>query len=289
MKILSIFIIISILIVTIISSSVQPKLHKHFLIAPANFKLENADDFWDDMQSVSLFKIGNVNPINSVPQEKIADKNINLPPEEVKIIPSSFIDTMNFQDGHAVSKNVEQPGKPKDSNEPAEENNSNEVLQQVENMLNSELDNDSHKQEKPDQQIKPGQTCSVCDKLKDPKYREELIAWNAWRSKIQNWVMMNSEIEEATMGTIFYFTFTVDKYRNIKDLRIFCTNKSFSKDVKNVRSAILSLKGKSILEFPKGSNRDKITFAGGFLLSNYSQLSSPSDFNDIEHVLRSYY
>ena len=290
MKIISIFIIISILIATIISSSVQPKLHKHFLIAPANFNLSSLNDLADDTQSVTLFKIRNVNPINSVFQEQIVSQEEILVPEDVTIIPSSFIDTVSFNDvkqtvnGSEMSSNT----RPQEEAVSPSQDNSNEVLEQVENMLNNELDKAVEKQPETSREVKSGATCSICDKLKDPKYREELIAWNSWRSKIQNWIMQHSNVTEADMGTIFYFTFSVDKYRNVKNIKVFCTNRNYVGDIKQVRSTIMSLKGKSILEFPEGSNRDRIDFGGGFLIGPYSQFSSPSDFNDVERVLRSY-
>ncbi len=290
MKIISIFIIISILIATIISSSVQPKLHKHFLIAPANFNLSSLNDLADDTQSVTLFKIGNVNPINSVFQEQIVSQEEILVPEDVTIIPSSFIDTVSFNDvkqtgnGSEISSNT----RPQEEAVSPSQDNSNEVLEQVENMLNNELDKAVEKQPETSREVKPGATCSICDKLKDPKYREELIAWNSWRSKIQNWIMQHSNVTEADMGTIFYFTFSVDKYRNVKNIKVFCTNRNYVGDIKQVRSTIMSLKGKPILEFPEGSNRERIDFGGGFLIGPYSQFSSPSDFNDVERVLRSY-
>ena len=155
-------------------------------------------------------------------------------------------------------------------------------------MLNNELDKAVEKQPETSREVKSGATCSICDKLKDPKYREELIAWNSWRSKIQNWIMQHSNVTEADMGTIFYFTFSVDKYRNVKNIKVFCTNRNYVGDIKQVRSTIMSLKGKPILEFPEGSNRERIDFGGGFLIGPYSQFSSPSDFNDVERVLRSY-
>ena len=290
MKIISIFIIISILIATIISSSVQPKLHKHFLIAPANFNLSSLNDLADDTQSVTLFKIGNVNPINSVSQEQIVSQEEILVPEDVTIIPSSFIDTVSFNDvkqtgnGSEISSNT----RPQEEAVSPSQDNSNEVLEQVENMLNNELDKAVEKQPETSREVKSGATCSICDKLKDPKYREELIAWNSWRSKIQNWIMQHSNVTEADMGTIFYFTFNVDKYRNVKNIKVFCTNRNYVGDIKQVRSTIMSLKGKPILEFPEGSNRERIDFGGGFLIGPYSQFSSPSDFNDVERVLRSY-
>lgn len=290
MKIISIFIIISILIATIISSSVQPKLHKHFLIAPANFNLSSLNDLADDTQSVTLFKIGNVNPINSVFQEQIVSQEEISVPEEAKIIPSSFIDTVSFNDVNQTGISSKMPSGSRQQEQAVShpQDNSNEVLEQVENMLNNELDKAVEKEPETSREVKPGATCSICDKLKDPKYREELIAWNSWRSKIQNWIMQHSNVTEADMGTIFYFTFSVDKYRNVKNIKVFCTNRNYVGDIKQVRSTIMSLKGKPILEFPEGSNRERIDFGGGFLIGPYSQFSSPSDFNDVERVLRSY-
>jgi hypothetical protein len=137
--------------------------------------------------------------------------------------------------------------------------------------------------------ISKDKTCPACNNknMNNTNYRDELIAWNVWRSRIQNQIMDDSDVD-ADYGTVFYFTFKVDKYRNITDVKVICTDPSNTTASSSVRKAILRLRGKAILEFPKGTNRSMVDFTGGFLMGAYSQYSSPGDYNDIEHIRTQY-
>ena len=138
-------------------------------------------------------------------------------------------------------------------------------------------------------------SCPICEGLhdfenadyKDAKYRDETIAWNKWRSNLQNRIMDDSDID-ADYGTIFYFSFTVDNNRNISNVRVISTNLWDKESTEVVRRAIIHLKGKPILNFPPNTNRSSIKFTGGFVIGTTSQYSTPGDYNDFEHVRLQY-
>ena len=121
------------------------------------------------------------------------------------------------------------------------------------------------------------------DKAKLTK-REELIAWNKWRSDIQNEIMMQTQVD-APLGTVFYFSFVVDKFRHISNIKGICSNPFAQKEVQTkLIPVIKSLEYTSLLEFPKGTNREKTTVRGMFSLGTETTLSNPNDYNDIERV-----
>lgn len=114
--------------------------------------------------------------------------------------------------------------------------------------------------------------------------REEMIAWNKWRSDLQNQIMLNANVA-APVGTFFYFSFTVDKFRHISNIKAYSTNPFFQNEVtEKLVPAIKNFEYTSMLEFPKGSAREKTKFKGMFMIGFETSLSTPGDFNDIERV-----
>ncbi|MBQ2645638.1 hypothetical protein IJG14_08730, partial [bacterium] len=114
--------------------------------------------------------------------------------------------------------------------------------------------------------------------------QEEIIAWNKWRSDLQNKLMKDSKIT-APMGTSFMFSFTVDKYGNITNLKTWSSNPSYTPmAVRIIKPLLLSYQKTYILKFPEGSKRIITNANGGFTMASATRYSSPSDYNDYERV-----
>jgi hypothetical protein len=113
---------------------------------------------------------------------------------------------------------------------------------------------------------------------------EEIIAWNKWRSDLQNKLMKDSKIS-APIGTSFEFSFTVDKFGTITNLKTWSSNPSYTPlAVKVIKPLLLSYQKTYILNFPTGSKRVITNVKGGFTMAHSSRYSSPSDYNDYERV-----
>ena len=107
--------------------------------------------------------------------------------------------------------------------------------------------------------------------------------WNIWRSNIQNEIMAKAKIKAPT-GTMFMFTFNVDKYGRISYLKIWAKPETYSSLAQDVLSPIiLKLQGTSILSFPANSQREATNVNGGFTMSDTTKYSSPTDYNDKEN------
>lgn len=118
--------------------------------------------------------------------------------------------------------------------------------------------------------------------------REEIIAWNRWRSALQNQVMKDSHMC-APLGTVFKFSFTVDKFGNMSNIKVWSTNPSYtSYAVRCIKPVLSSYQHKAILNFPEGTKRVITNVNGGFVISTRTEYSSPSDYSDYEKVKRSY-
>ena len=113
---------------------------------------------------------------------------------------------------------------------------------------------------------------------------EEIIAWNHWRSRLQNQVMMDSKVM-APLGTVFKFSFTVDKYGNMSNVKVWSTNPMYSDyAVRMIKPVLMSYRNKPILNFPARTRRIITNVDGGFTMARRTQYSSPSDYHDYETI-----
>ena len=140
------------------------------------------------------------------------------------------------------------------------------------------------KQEKPKEEIK---TVKKIEPIQTKQEQEEIIAWNKWHSDIQNSIMRDTKMPYVPDGVRFNFTFTVDKYGKISNIKTWSDNPKYNiYAVQYIAPVIKSYQGKSILNFPSNSQRFTTEFIGKFKIANIGQnkYSSASDFNDTEKI-----
>ena len=114
---------------------------------------------------------------------------------------------------------------------------------------------------------------------------EEEIAWNKWRSNLQNSIMRDTQLPFVEQGTIFKFTFNVDKFGRVSNVKTWSLTPSYTPfAIEYIAPVIRSYQGKSILNFPYGSSRLTPTVEGGWKIAGKQRYSSPNDYNDIEKV-----
>ena len=115
--------------------------------------------------------------------------------------------------------------------------------------------------------------------------REEEIAWNIWRSNIQNQIMRDVKLPYIPKGTVFKFSFDVDKYGRITNVKTWSLNANYTPHaIQYIAPVIRSYQGKNILDFPQGTQRLSTTVKGGWRISDNAVYSTPNDYNDIEKV-----
>ena len=115
----------------------------------------------------------------------------------------------------------------------------------------------------------------------------EEIAWNVWRSNLQNKIMQDVYLPEIPNGTVFKFSFNVDKYGKITNVQTWSTTSSYTPyAIQYIAPVIRSYQGKAILNFPSGSTRETTEVKGGWKISVNEKFSTPQDYHDIEKVLR---
>lgn len=117
--------------------------------------------------------------------------------------------------------------------------------------------------------------------------QEEEIAWNKWRSRLQNQIMKDSKLPNIPNGTVFGFTFSVDKYGKVTNVKTWAEPATYTPyAIQYIAPVIRSYQGRSILTFPTGSNRYTTDFSGKWKISTNAKYSTPQDYNDIEKVSR---
>jgi len=114
--------------------------------------------------------------------------------------------------------------------------------------------------------------------------REEVVAWNVWRSNLQNTIMMESAIE-APVGTLISFAFDVSASGRITNLKYRCSNKKYEAAGRADMVTILRhISGTEVLKFPANTKRTNVKFKGAFMLDYSTSFSKPSDYSDYERV-----
>ncbi len=114
---------------------------------------------------------------------------------------------------------------------------------------------------------------------------EEEIAWNKWRSNLQNSIMRDAQLPTVEQGTVFRFTFNVDKYGRISNVKTWSLTPSYTPiAIEYIAPVIRSYQGKSILNFPAGSERMKVEFDGKMKVASAQKYSTPQDYNDYEKI-----
>ena len=115
--------------------------------------------------------------------------------------------------------------------------------------------------------------------------KEEEIAWNVWRSNLQNKIMQDVKLPILPTGIVFKFSFTVDKFGKISNVQTWSTTASYTPyAIQYIAPVIRSYQGKSILNFPSGTSRVVTDVKGGWRISENEKYSTPQDYHDIERI-----
>lgn len=279
MTALKIITIVLFFILTIITVHIHPDMHQPMIIEPANFKLVRESDYLVNRETMPVAK--------TTATKK--DINVGISPvqEEKKEI-NTDIDISDINSTEKIVKLTEEKPKVKNQNVNKNTDNQLELLQKFIEAQSPEQEPVIEKKTKThNTQIntRPEQQ----PKSKNPYMteEEEIIAWNKWRSDIQNQIMIDSKIDYAPLGTIFLFSCVIDKYGNVSNIKTWTSNPDYQSLAKEkVKPAIANLQGKPILKFPRGTQRTSTVFNGAFLIGIEDRFSTPNDYADFEKVMR---
>ena len=270
-----ILIAISLIIITAITGIIKPKIYKPVRFSAANMGLENLNQEIVNTKSPiiedSPVEITEAVIKPEIPKNKIKDQKIKIKPQKSEFKEKQIKpETKKTKTEQTTIKQVHLP-------------------KSVQDIVNQQPTPPQTTQ-KPAEIIKekaPEVTLPKQEELKTIlTEEEEIILWNKWRSDLQNQVMRDARIA-APMGTRFRFSFTVDKFGNISNLRVWSDTSYYTPlAVDTIKPVLLSYQGKNILKFPKGTKRIQTNVTGGFVISTYDKYSRPDDYADVEKIRR---
>ena len=296
MKRLKGFVIFLYIFLTVLVIIINPTMHKPVALENVNFKIKE-ELMHPTTRKISDYQVNIKFSRTKKTIAKTSDTTIHIKPDDDKTLSfdvthdktksqETFIDTfdnstkiqkdlnMTFSENRMVFQDKEISLTDQDTKY------SEQNLNLHDNTPKPDLEIDTHNQES---YVKLKDSDEVGNR-KFKGSREEIIAWNVWRSELQNRIMDESAIE-APVGTLILFSFDVSDRGHISNLKYSCTNRQYATDAKADMVSILKrLEGESILNFPPDTKRKNVRFKGGFILDYSTVYSKPSDYSDYERI-----
>ena len=282
MNFLKAAVIISFIIVTILSLKIHPDMHKPIIFEDASFKLERISDTIETIPTTVVHQETPSKqidvPVVETPQNTTNIKIVDSQPQKIVVQqeqPQKVVTQKPEQSQlellQRVIKNAEQ--------KPVQEEIKLPPVQKPKTVETTP----PKRVEQPEKIAKtPTQSTHKNPYMTE---QEEIIAWNKWRSNIHNQIMTNSNIDFAPLGTAFVFSFMVDKFGNVSNIKVECSNPNLMEMTrKHVKPAIANLQRKPILNFPRGTQRTSTVVTGAFLIGTENRFASPDDFSDFERI-----
>lgn len=310
-KLIISLIVIFVLLTTVISV-VKPPLHKPLTFAPQSTVVEDipqkASDTDVETQIVHVQQTQEEQGVQFTPQQdNIIQQNV-----KVSQIPQQIVEQKTFfqnTPSQVVNKNIKTKAiksQTQVQQRPKYElpksiqdivNGKHPQNQEVEKIVQSpkppvqqtthQKPTTPHQQQQVQQKPKPQQVQQKPQQVQNNApltEAEEVIVWNKWRSDLQNKVMRDSRIA-APRGTVFRFSFTVNKFGQMSNLKIWSDTPGYTNyAIQALKPLLLSYQGKPILNFPARTKRITTNVEGAFAISNQDRFTTPNDYSDIERV-----
>ncbi len=302
-KLIISLIVIFILLTTVILV-VKPSLHKPLTFAPQNTIVESipqkASDTDVETQIVHVQQTQEEQGIQLAPQQdKLTQQNVKVSQIPQQIVEQKSI-FQNFP-SQVVNKNIKT--KAVKSQTQVQQRPKYELPKSIQDIVNGKHPQNQEVEKivqspKPPVQQTPHQKPTtqpqqqIQQKPKPQQVQnnaplteaEEVIVWNKWRSDLQNKVMRDSRIA-APRGTVFRFSFTVNKFGQMSNLKIWSDTPGYTNyAIQALKPLLLSYQGKPILNFPARTKRITTNVEGAFAISNQDRYTTPNDYSDIERV-----
>ena len=259
-KFLSSIIILIVFVSTVAVGLIKPVLHKQVMVVDSKYA------FVDEVKK-------------EPPVQKIEKK---VQPKLVQKVEQKPVQKIQQSRKSETKKVVEQKKEPKKEKPVSVQQPKKEEVKLKEELKIEEKITPEEKVEEQAFVVKEPEPA----KIKELTEEEEIIAWNKWRSDLQNQIMKDTNIM-APIGVSFKFSFTVDKFGNLSNVKVWSETPSYTDmAIGAMKPVIMSYQRTPILVFPEGTRRVITNVAGGFVMSQETGYSSPSDYSDYERVIR---
>lgn len=251
--------------------ALQPQMHKTFFVYNSDYVI--------------------VEPADKVEVVKNLPTQVNQPQkEEKKVTVQKVVKSVPKTTQKPVEKKIV-----KNSPQPVQKiQTSQQTVNPLLSMLKETSTTESAQQKVVEKKVQPAPQSVKKEETKpaaktvteEEKARQEVILWNKWRSNLQNKIMSDVKLPIMPEGTIFKFSFDVDRYGKISNVKTWSLTPAYTPyAIQYIAPVIRGYQGRDILNFPEGSNRFSTTVEGGWKISQTAKFSTPEDFKDAERVI----
>ena len=280
--------ILNILFVIVVASTlcicaIKPDMHKTVLVFDSAYKIAPEEEAAVKNEVIPIME----QPTQPKPTVKLVEKKVALPKVETTYKPKETVNTTQTTKSAPKQTTVAQTKtvtpKPVVKQEtktvtpkPVVKEETKTVIPKTETVVKQETT-------KPVQTVNETVTVTPPPKVLTPQ--EEVVVWNEWRSRLQNKVMQDVKLPLVPTGTIFKFSFSVDKYGKVSNLQTWAEPSSYTPyAIQYIAPVIRSYQGREILKFPNGSSRITTDVKGGWKISDNEKYSTSANYNDIERI-----
>ena len=269
MRLILQILLILLIVSTISICATKPDLHKSVIVYDSNYTLVTEDEVKTETKSIPVMEM----PASPVQKTTVAEKKIE-PVEQTKITKTTNVKKQTQttpKQTTTVQKTVSKP---------RAQTQTKQIASTVTKPAIKETKTETPK-------VEQKQTVRTVEQPKVMTQQEENIAWNIWRSNLTNKIMQDTKLPDIPNGTLFQFSFTVDKYGKITNVQTGANPANYTPyAIQYIVPVIRSYQGRSILNFPEGTARTSTQVTGKWRISNTEKFSTPQDYNDIEKVRR---
>lgn len=269
MKLFLQILLILTIILTISICVIQPDLHKNVIVYDSAYTLVSEEEVKTETKQVPVMEM----PIKPIEKTIIAERKTE-PTVTTKKIQANNTKKQSVKT--TSQKNVKQAATP--ATKTVTKPNTVKIQKSAETVKTVEPKQTHTQQIKEEKSIPAVKTLTQ---------QEETIAWNKWRSTLTNQIMQDTRLPNIPNGTVFQFSFTVDKYGKITNVQTGANPANYTPyAIQYIAPVIRSYQGKSILNFPEGTARTLTQVTGKWRISSTERYSTPQDYNDLEKVLK---
>lgn len=281
MKLILQILLILLIIATFSICAIQPDLHKNVIVYDSDYTLVSEKEVTTETKDIPIVEMPAKPVERTVTIEKKTEpvnKTVNkiaAPTKTTKTTPKSQTTT--------TQKTIVQP-------------KTQTVVKPAEKIVTKPITTETVKVETPQVVQKSISTPKVVipqvtkENNTAPKVltqQEETVAWNKWRSNLTNQIMQDTRLPDIPAGTVFQFSFNVDKYGKITNVQTGANPANYTPyAIQYIAPVIRSYQGRSILNFPEGTQRTSTQVTGKWRISTTQKYSTPQDYNDIERIIK---
>lgn len=270
MKLILNILLIIVVVSTVCICAIKPDMHKNILVFDSAYKIAPEEEVKSEAEVIPIME----QPSQPKPTVKLVEKKVELPKTEKTIKPKVQVKTTTAT--KPAPKQITVSTTKTVTPTPVVKTETKTVAPKVETTTQQTTT-------VPKQVVK--ETVTTTPPPKPLTQQEEIVVWNEWRSRVQNKIMQDVKLPIMPNGTIFKFSFSVDKYGKVYNLQTWAEPSSYTPyAIQYIAPVIRSYQGREILKFPSGSSRINTDVKGGWKISENEKYSTSSNYNDIERI-----